>query len=87
MHDSMSQITTFQEFRKRYPFRVTEATLLGSGTYGKVVKVEDQVETEWVAVKISEFKGDDAGRFGPKLTWQNAFRVIETLRATTNAIG
>lgn len=34
--------------------------MLGSGTYGKVVRVEDQLETEWVAVKISEFKGDDA---------------------------
>lgn len=50
---------SFQEFKKRYPIRVTDETLLGSGTYGKVVKVEDQVETEWVAVKISEFKGSD----------------------------
>ena len=33
--------------------------LLGSGSYGKVVKVEDQLETEWVAVKISEVKGAD----------------------------
>ena len=34
--------------------------MLGSGSYGRVIKVEDQVETEWVAVKISEFKGSDA---------------------------
>ena len=33
---------------------------LGSGTYGKVIKVEDQVETEWVAIKISECRHDDA---------------------------
>lgn len=52
--------TTFQEFRKRYPIQVTKETILGSGTYGKVIRVEDQLETEWVAVKISEFKGDDA---------------------------
>lgn len=51
--------TTLSEFRLRYPIRVGPDTLLGSGTYGKVVKVEDQVETEWVAVKISEYKGDD----------------------------
>ena len=53
--------TTIQEFRRRYPIRPNdEAFILGSGSYGKVVKVEDQVETEWVAVKISEFKGDDS---------------------------
>lgn len=52
--------TTIQEFRRRYPIRPNDdAFILGSGSYGKVVKVEDQVETEWVAVKISEFKGDD----------------------------
>ena len=33
--------------------------MLGSGSYGRVIKVEDQVDTEWVAVKISEFKGSD----------------------------
>lgn len=33
--------------------------MLGSGSYGRVIKVEDQVDTEWVAVKISEFKGND----------------------------
>ncbi len=53
--------TTIHEFRRRYPIRPNdEAFILGSGSYGKVVKVEDQVETEWVAVKISEFKGDDS---------------------------
>lgn len=36
-----------------------DGMLLGSGSYGKVIKVEDQVETEWVAIKISEFKGND----------------------------
>jgi eukaryotic-like serine/threonine-protein kinase len=54
-------ITTFSEFYKRYPIKPNEADfILGSGTYGKVVKVEDQVETEWVAVKISEYKGNDS---------------------------
>jgi len=53
-------ITTFAEFYKRYPIKPNDDSyVLGSGTYGKVVKVEDQVETEWVAVKISEFKGND----------------------------
>lgn len=52
--------TSLHEFRLRYPIRVAPETLLGSGAYGKVVKVEDQVETEWVAIKISEFKGNDA---------------------------
>ncbi len=33
---------------------------LGSGTYGKVIKVEDQVDTDWVAIKISECRHDDA---------------------------
>ncbi|WP_234736898.1 protein kinase domain-containing protein [Tellurirhabdus bombi] len=57
----MEKISTFQNFRKRYPIRPhNEAFLLGSGSYGKVVRVEDQLETEWVAVKISEFKGDDS---------------------------
>ncbi|WP_435356146.1 serine/threonine-protein kinase [Emticicia sp. SJ17W-69] len=53
-------ITTFAEFYKRYPIKPNDDSyVLGSGTYGKVIKVEDQVETEWVAVKISEFKGND----------------------------
>lgn len=54
-------ISTIQEFRSRYPIKPNEPTLLlGSGSYGKVVKVEDQIETEWVAVKIGEYRGDDA---------------------------
>lgn len=58
----MSQtFTSFQDFRRRYPIRPNdEGSLLGSGTYGRVIKVEDQLETEWVAIKISEFKGTDA---------------------------
>ncbi|MBD2699298.1 protein kinase [Spirosoma sp. BT702] len=58
----MSQsFTSFQDFRQRYPIRPNEhGTLLGSGSYGRVIKVEDQLETEWVAIKISEFKGNDA---------------------------
>ena len=57
----MSQLfTSFQTFRQRYPIRPGDpAMLLGSGSYGRVVKVEDQLETEWVAIKISEFKGND----------------------------
>jgi serine/threonine protein kinase len=52
--------TTFQEFKKRYPIQFAEkGTWLGSGTYGKVFRVEDQVETEWVAVKISEYRQND----------------------------
>ena len=57
----MTETTTyasFQEFRKRYPLRATDPAMqLGSGSYGKVVKVEDQVETDWVAIKIGEYKG------------------------------
>lgn len=53
-----SLIVTLTDFRRRYPIRPHDpAMLLGSGSYGKVVKVEDQLETEWVAVKISEYKG------------------------------
>ncbi|MCX6215445.1 serine/threonine-protein kinase [Spirosoma sp.] len=52
--------TTFQDFKKRYPIRPNDdGALLGSGSYGRVIKVEDQLETEWVAIKISEFKGND----------------------------
>ncbi len=52
--------TTFQEFKKRYPIQFAEKdTWLGSGTYGKVFRVEDQLETEWVAVKISEYRQND----------------------------
>jgi serine/threonine protein kinase len=53
--------TSFQEFKRRYPIRPNDAgALLGNGSYGRVIKVEDQLETEWVAIKISEFKGQDA---------------------------
>lgn len=56
-----TEFTTFQEFRKRYPIQFADkGAWLGSGTYGKVFKVEDQVETEWVAVKISEYRRNDA---------------------------
>ena len=52
--------TSFSEFKRRYPIRPNDkGALLGSGTYGRVFKVEDQLETEWVAIKISEFKGND----------------------------
>ncbi|GAB3920775.1 serine/threonine-protein kinase [Larkinella terrae] len=53
--------TTFQEFKRRYPIRPNDkGAQLGSGSYGRVIKVEDQLETEWVAIKVSEFKGNDA---------------------------
>jgi serine/threonine protein kinase len=52
--------TTFQEFKKRYPIQFAEKEAwLGSGSYGKVFKVEDQIHTEWVAVKISEYRPND----------------------------
>ncbi|MGV3556522.1 protein kinase domain-containing protein [Larkinella arboricola] len=53
--------TSFQEFKRRYPIRPNDpGASLGSGSYGRVIKVEDQLETEWVAIKISEFKGNDS---------------------------
>ncbi len=62
-------LATIQEFRQRYPIRPNDdAFILGSGSYGKVVKVEDQVETEWVAVKIGEFKGDDSKSLRAEVT-------------------
>lgn len=52
---------SYSDFRKRYPIQFgDDTTWLGTGTYGKVMKVEDQVETEWVAIKISEYRHDDA---------------------------
>lgn len=62
-------LSTIQEFRQRYPIRPNDdAFILGSGSYGKVVKVEDQLETEWVAVKIGEFKGDDSKSLRAEVT-------------------
>lgn len=53
--------TSYADFRQRYPIQFgDDSTWLGTGTYGKVMKVEDQVETEWVAIKISEYRHDDA---------------------------
>jgi len=53
--------TTYSDFRQRYPIQFGDDALwLGSGTYGKVIKVEDQVDTDWVAIKISECRPDDA---------------------------
>lgn len=52
--------SSYSDFRKRYPIQFGDDTAwLGTGTYGKVMKVEDQVETEWVAIKISEYRYDD----------------------------
>lgn len=52
--------TSFQAFKQRYPIQFGERAMwLGSGSFGKVLKVEDQVETEWVAIKISEYRGND----------------------------
>ncbi|WP_373511322.1 protein kinase [Persicitalea sp.] len=52
--------TTYSDFRQRYPIQFGDDSLwLGSGTYGRVIKVEDQVETEWVAIKICECRSDD----------------------------
>ncbi|MFD1145442.1 protein kinase [Larkinella insperata] len=52
---------SFQDFKRRYPIRPNDPDAsLGSGSYGRVIKVEDQLETEWVAIKISEFKGNDS---------------------------
>ncbi len=56
-----SSFTTYSDFRQRYPIQFGDDALwLGSGTYGKVMKVEDQVDTDWVAIKISECRHDDA---------------------------
>jgi len=53
--------TSYADFRKRYPIQFGDnSTWLGTGTYGRVIKVEDQVDTEWVAVKISEYRHNDA---------------------------
>lgn len=52
--------TSLQEFRKRYLIRASDPAMqLGSGSYGRVVKAEDTLETDWVAIKISEYKGID----------------------------
>ena len=52
--------TSFLDFKRRYPIRPNDQSmLLGSGSYGRVIKVEDQIDTEWVAIKISEFNGND----------------------------
>jgi eukaryotic-like serine/threonine-protein kinase len=57
---SATAIQSFYDFKRRYPISFTDtSSFLGSGTYGRVLKVEDQIETEWVAVKISEYKGSD----------------------------
>ncbi len=52
--------TSYADFRRRYPIQFgDDSAWLGTGTYGKVMKVEDQVETEWVAIKISEYRHDE----------------------------
>ena len=46
----MTQLfTSFSDFKRRYPIRPNDTgALLGSGSYGRVFRVEDQLETEWV---------------------------------------
>ncbi len=56
----MSEIKSFNDLKKRYPIQPNnKEMLLGRGTYGTVIKVEDQITNEWVAIKISEYKGVD----------------------------
>lgn len=72
---------TYQDFRTRYHFSISEKDLLGGGQFGQVYKAWDMVENEEVAIKISPVKNLDS-----KLTLKNEVELGKNLPRHKNII-